>query len=407
MGELRNNRNLKKQLKADILQGFSYERQMSDEEISQAIDLRIFEQAEEEAMTLGERLQLQRELFDSFRRLDILQELVDDPAITEIMVNGPGEVFVETGGKIGRWERSFESKEQLLDLIQQIVGRVNRIVNTSSPIADARLPDGSRVHVVLEPVALNGPILTIRKFPEPMTMERLLGYGSISAEAADFLKMLTAARYNIFVSGGTGAGKTSFLNALSEFIPADERVITIEDSAELQLSHIPNLVRLETREANAEGEGSIGIGGLIRASLRMRPDRIIVGEVRGKEAFDMLQAMNTGHDGSFSTGHANSVEDMLLRLETMVLMAADLPLEAIRRQIASAVDVMVHVARMRDRSRKVVAIEEVDRFENGEIILNPLYSFVETGGKTRVEGILKKTGELRHREKLRLAGYLL
>ena len=407
MGELRNNRNLKKQLKADILQGFSYERQMSDEEISQAIDLRIFEQAEEEAMTLGERLQLQRELFDSFRRLDILQELVDDPVITEIMVNGPGEVFVETGGKIGRWERSFESKEQLLDLIQQIVGRVNRIVNTSSPIADARLPDGSRVHVVLEPVALNGPILTIRKFPEPMTMERLLGYGSISAEAADFLKMLTAARYNIFVSGGTGAGKTSFLNALSEFIPADERVITIEDSAELQLSHIPNLVRLETREANAEGEGSIGIGGLIRASLRMRPDRIIVGEVRGKEAFDMLQAMNTGHDGSFSTGHANSVEDMLLRLETMVLMAADLPLEAIRRQIASAVDVMVHVARMRDRSRKVVAIEEVDRFENGEIILNPLYSFVETGGKMRVEGILKKTGELRHREKLRLAGYLL
>lgn len=407
MGELRNSRNLKKQLKADILQGFSYERQMSDEEISQAIDLRIFEQAEEEAMTLGERLQLQRELFDSFRRLDILQELVDDPAITEIMVNGPGEVFVETGGKIGRWERSFESKEQLLDLIQQIVGRVNRIVNTSSPIADARLPDGSRVHVVLEPVALNGPILTIRKFPEPMTMERLLGYGSISAEAADFLKMLTAARYNIFVSGGTGAGKTSFLNALSEFIPADERVITIEDSAELQLSHIPNLVRLETREANAEGEGAIGIGGLIRASLRMRPDRIIVGEVRGKEAFDMLQAMNTGHDGSFSTGHANSVEDMLLRLETMVLMAADLPLEAIRRQIASAVDVMVHVARMRDRSRKVVAIEEVDRFENGEIILNPLYSFVETGGKTRVEGILKKTGELRHREKLRLAGYLL
>ena len=407
MGELRNGRNLKKQLKADILQGFSYERQMSDEEISQVIDMRIFKQAEEEAMTLGERLKLQRELFDSFRRLDILQELVDDPAITEIMVNGPCEVFVETGGKIGRWERSFESKEQLLDLIQQIVGRVNRIVNTSSPIADARLPDGSRVHVVLEPVALNGPILTIRKFPEPMTMERLLSYGSVSLEAAEFLKMLTMARYNIFVSGGTGAGKTSFLNALSEFIPADERVITIEDSAELQLSHIPNLVRLETREANAEGEGAIGIGGLIRASLRMRPDRIIVGEVRGKEAFDMLQAMNTGHDGSFSTGHANSVEDMLLRLETMVLMAADLPLEAIRRQIASAVDIMVHVARMRDRSRKVVAIEEVDRFENGEIILNPLYSFEETGGKERVEGILKKTGELRHREKLRLAGYLL
>lgn len=407
MGELGMERDLKRKLKADIMQGFSYDRQMSDEEVSQAIDLEIFAQADKEDMTLGERLKLQRELFDSFRRLDILQELVDDQAVTEIMVNGPGEVFIETGGKIGRWERSFESKEQLLDLIQQIVGRVNRIVNTSSPIVDARLPDGSRVHVVLEPVALNGPILTIRKFPEPMTMNRLLDYGSITEEAADFLKMLTASRYNIFVSGGTGAGKTSFLNALSEFIPEEERVITIEDSAELQLSHIPNLVRLETREANAEGEGAIGIGGLIRASLRMRPDRIIVGEVRGKEAFDMLQAMNTGHDGSFSTGHANSVEDMLLRLETMVLMAADLPLEAIRRQIASAVDIMVHVARMRDRSRKIVAIEEVDRFENGEIILNPLYSFVETAGKEQVEGILKKTGELKHREKLRLAGCLL
>lgn len=407
MGEFGMERDLKRKLKADIMQGFSYDRQMSDEEVSQAIDLEIFAQADKEDMTLGERLKLQRELFDSFRRLDILQELVDDQAVTEIMVNGPGEVFIETGGKIGRWERSFESKEQLLDLIQQIVGRVNRIVNTSSPIVDARLPDGSRVHVVLEPVALNGPILTIRKFPEPMTMNRLLDYGSITEEAADFLKMLTASRYNIFVSGGTGAGKTSFLNALSEFIPEEERVITIEDSAELQLSHIPNLVRLETREANAEGEGAIGIGGLIRASLRMRPDRIIVGEVRGKEAFDMLQAMNTGHDGSFSTGHANSVEDMLLRLETMVLMAADLPLEAIRRQIASAVDIMVHVARMRDRSRKIVAIEEVDRFENGEIILNPLYSFVETAGKEQVEGILKKTGELKHREKLRLAGCLL
>ena len=399
--------NLKKQLKADILQGFSYERQMSDEEISQAIDMRIFAQADLEEMTLGERLKLQKELFDSFRRLDILQELVDDPSITEIMVNGPGEIFIETGGKIGRWERSFESKEQLLDLIQQIVGRVNRIVNTSSPIVDARLPDGSRVHVVLEPVALNGPILTIRKFPMPMTMERLLGYGSISEEAADLLKILTKARYNIFVSGGTGAGKTSFLNALSEFIPSEERVITIEDSAELQLSHIPNLVRLETREANAEGEGAIGIGGLIRAALRMRPDRIIVGEVRGKEAFDMLQAMNTGHDGSFSTGHANSVEDMLLRLEMMVMMTAALPLEAIRRQIASAVDVMVHVARMRDRSRKVVAIEEVDRFENGEILLNPLFRFEETGSESVVEGRLKKVGELKNREKLRLSGYRL
>lgn len=408
MGQLGGEADLKRQLKGEILQGFSYQRQMTDEEISQAIDERIFARTEEGTMTLGQRLKLQKELFDSFRRLDILQELVDDPAITEIMVNGPDDIFVETKGTIGRWEKSFESREQLLDLIQQIVGRVNRIVNTSSPIADARLPDGSRVHVVLEPVAINGPILTIRKFPEPMTMKRLLEYGSISEEAAEFLQILTAARYNIFVSGGTGAGKTSVLNALSEFIPAEDRVITIEDSAELKLSHIENLVSLETRDANAEGEGAIGIDHLIRAALRMRPDRILVGEVRGKEAFDMLQAMNTGHDGSFSTGHANSVQDMLLRLENMILQASlDIPLSAIRRQIASAVDIMVHVARMRDKSRKVVAIEEVDRFENGEILLNPLFRFEETGSGSVVEGQLKKVGELKNREKLRLTGYQL
>ena len=400
---------LKQELKHEIMLGFSYQHQMSDEEVAQIIDETIQKRAQVQPLVLGERLKLQKELFDSFRRLDILQELVDDPAITEIMVNGPWEVFVETKGKIGRWEKSFESKTQLLDLIQQIVGRVNRIVNTSTPIVSARLPDGSRVHVVLEPVALNGPILTIRKFPESMTMERLLSYGSISEEAAELLKMLTTARYNIFVSGGTGAGKTSILNALSEFIPRDERVITIEDSAELNLSHIENLVRMETREANAEGEGAIGIGDLIRESLRMRPDRIVIGEVRGKEALDMLQALNTGH-GGFSTGHGNSVKDMISRLETMVLMAADLPLPAIRSQIVSAVDIMIHVARMRDKSRRVVAIEEVDRIENGEIVLNPLFTFEETGeqkGSGKVEGRLQKTGTLKHKEKLRLAGYRL
>ena len=400
---------LKQELKHEIMQGFSYQHQMSDEEVAQIIDDTIQKRAQFQPLVLGERLKLQKELFDSFRRLDILQELVDDPAITEIMVNGPWEVFVETKGKIGRWEKSFESKTQLLDLIQQIVGRVNRIVNTSTPIVSARLPDGSRVHVVLEPVALNGPILTIRKFPESMTMERLLSYGSISEEAAELLKMLTTARYNIFVSGGTGAGKTSILNALSEFIPRDERVITIEDSAELNLSHIENLVRMETREANAEGEGAIGIGDLIRESLRMRPDRIVIGEVRGKEALDMLQALNTGH-GGFSTGHGNSVKDMISRLETMVLMAADLPLPAIRSQIVSAVDIMIHVARMRDKSRRVVAVEEVDRIENGEIVLNPLFTFEETGeqkGSGKVEGRLQKTGTLKHKEKLRLAGYQL
>ncbi len=389
---------LKKRMKEEILQGISYQKQFSDEEISELIDEKIMEQAEKEPMPLKERLLLQKELFDSFRRLDILQELVDNPSVTEIMVNGPGDVFVETGGKIRRWDKSFESKEQVTDLILQIVGRVNRIVNTSSPIADARLSDGSRVHVVLEPVALNGPILTIRKFPEPITMKRLREYGSISGEAAELLKMLVSARYNIFVSGGTGAGKTTFLNALSEFIPPEERVITIEDSAELKLSHIENLVRLETRDANAEGEGAIGVGMLIRAALRMRPDRIVIGEVRGKEAFDLLQAMNTGHDGSFSTGHGNGPRDMLARLETMVLMASDLPLSAVRGQIASAVDVMVHVARMRDKSRKVVAVEEVDGIENGEIILNPVFSCKE-------DGRLKKVGELKHKEKLRLAGY--
>ena len=403
---------LKKRLKAEILQGISYQRQFSDEEISELIDEKIMEQTEKEPMPLKERLLLQKELFDSFRRLDILQELVDNPSITEIMVNGPGEVFVETGGKIGRWEKSFESREQLEDLIQQIVSSVNRIVNTSTPLANARLSDGSRVHVVLEPIALNGPILTIRKFPEPVTMERLMEYGSISKEAADLLKTLVAARYNIFVSGGTGAGKTTLLNALSEFIPSGERVITIEDAAELQLSHIENLVRLETRDANAEGAGAIGIGELIRAALRMRPDRLIIGEVRGKEALDLLQSLNTGHDGGFSSGHANSVKDMLSRLETMVLMAADLPLAAIRSQIASAVDVMVHVARMRDKTRKITAIEEVDRFENGEIILNPLFAFRETkcpesriGDRRKVEGSLERVGALKHREKLRLAGY--
>ena len=404
---------LKKEIRRRILESLTFERQMPDEELAELIDEEILNFSGG-GLRLQERLLLQKELFDSFRRLDILQELVDDPEITEIMVNGPEEIFVEFKGRIRRWEKRFESKEQLLDLIQQIVSSVNRIVNTSSPIADARLADGSRVHVVLEPVALDGPILTIRKFPEPVTMEKLLSYGSISEEAAVFLQKLVEARYNIFVSGGTGAGKTTFLNALSEFIPSGERVITIEDSAELRLRHIENLVRLETREANAEGQGAIGIGMLIRAALRMRPDRILIGEVRGKEALDLLQAMNTGHDGSFSTGHANSPRDMLARLETMVLMAAELPLPAIRSQIASAVDIMVHVARLRDKSRKVTAIEEVDRYENGEIILNSLYRFQEheKGGEKneasrRVEGSLEKTGELRHREKLRMAGIKL
>lgn len=285
------------------------------------------------------------------------------------MVNGAGRIFVEKHGRMELWDRRFEAVEQLEDIIQQIVSRVNRVVNVSSPIVDARLEDGSRVHVVLPPVALDGPAVTIRKFPEPITMEKLLKYGALTQEAAEFLRWLVEARYNIFISGGTSSGKTTFLNALSAFIPRGERVITIEDSAELQIVHVPNLVRLETRNANTEGEGEVTMSQLIRAALRMRPDRIIVGEVRGKETLDMLQAMNTGHDGSLSTGHGNSARDMLSRLETMVLMAAELPLEAIRQQISSAVDVMVHLGRLRDGSRKVLSISEIGGWENGNIQL--------------------------------------
>ena len=305
---------------------------------------------------------------------------------------------MEKHGRMELWDRRFEAVEQLEDIIQQIVSRVNRVVNVSSPIVDARLEDGSRVHVVLPPVALDGPAVTIRKFPEPITMEKLLKYGALTQEAAEFLRRLVEARYNIFISGGTSSGKTTFLNALSAFIPRGERVITIEDSAELQIVHVPNLVRLETRNANTEGEGEVTMSQLIRAALRMRPDRIIVGEVRGKETLDMLQAMNTGHDGSLSTGHGNSARDMLSRLETMVLMAAELPLEAIRQQISSAVDVMVHLGRLRDGSRKVLSISEIGGWENGNIQLRDLFFY------SREKGRLEKTGEIENREKLAAAG---
>lgn len=380
--------------------------QVEDEELREMIDSAVLKEAEETYLTLKARIRLKKELFDSFRRLDILQELVDDPEITEIMVNGKDHIFIEKGGRISRSERTFDSSEQLEDLIQQIVSRVNRTVNLSSPIADARLQDGSRVHVVLAPVAVDGPVLTIRKFPEPITMDKLIGLGSITREAAQFLKTAVRAGYNIFVSGGTGSGKTTFLNALSEFIPEDERIITIEDSAELQIRHIPNLVRLETRVENRDGSREISVRDLIKASLRMRPDRILVGEVRGAEALEMLQAMNTGHDGSVSTGHGNSPKDMITRLETMVLMAADLPLAAVRNQIASAVELMVHVGRLRDKSRKVLEISEVTGCEEGQVRLEPIFTFREREGKDRrrVEGALEKVGELQRREKLRASG---
>ena len=339
----------------DLIMGQLQERgHTEDAELLEYIDQAVFHMGQQVYLPLKERLWLRNSLYDSFRRLDILQELLDDKSVTEIMINGAGKIFIEQSGNVRLWERRFEKPEQLEDIIQQVVSRVNRVVNVSSPIVDARLEDGSRVHVVLPPVALDGPAVTIRKFPEPITMEKLVGLGALTEEAADCLKVLVEEKRNLFISGGTNSGKTTFLNALSAFIPPQERVITIEDSAELQITQVPNLVRLETRNANTEGEGEITMSQLIRASLRMNPSRIIVGEVRGKEALDMLQAMNTGHPGSLSTGHGNSPKDMVSRLETMVLMAADLPLEAIRGQIASALDVMVHLGRMKDGTRSLL-----------------------------------------------------
>lgn len=381
-------------LRQRLMEQMESRMQVEDEELRDLIDMAILEAAEGAYLPLKERLCLRKELFDSFRRLDILQELVDDPTITEIMVNGTEHIFVERQGRVEELEKHFDSVGQLEDLIQQIVSRVNRTVNLASPIADARLEDGSRVHVVLAPVALNGPILTIRKFPEPITMERLIELKSISREAAAFLQKAVERGLNIFISGGTGSGKTTILNAMSGYIPQEERVITIEDSAELQIRHVTNLVSLETRVENRDGSQEISMRDLIRASLRMRPDRIIVGEVRGGEALEMLQAMNTGHDGSLSTGHANSAKDMLSRLETMVLMAAELPLAAVQSQIGSALDLMVHVGRMRDRSRKVLEITEVIGYENGEIRLSPIYQFQESGetASGQVEGALVQVG---------------
>ena len=388
-------------LRQRLMEQMESRMQVEDEELRDLIDMAILEAAEGAYLPLKERLCLRKELFDSFRRLDILQELVDDPTITEIMVNGTEHIFVERQGRVEELEKHFDSVGQLEDLIQQIVSRVNRTVNLASPIADARLEDGSRVHVVLAPVALNGPILTIRKFPEPITMERLIELKSISREAAAFLQKAVERGLNIFISGGTGSGKTTILNAMSGYIPQEDRVITIEDSAELQIRHVTNLVSLETRVENRDGSQEISMRDLIRASLRMRPDRIIVGEVRGGEALEMLQAMNTGHDGSLSTGHANSAKDMLSRLETLALMAAELPLAAVRSQIGSALDLMVHVGRMRDRSRKVLEITEVIGYENGEIRLSPIYQFQESGetASGQVEGALVQVGRFEGRRR--------
>jgi len=396
-----------REIKASIEESVDFRKDISDEELLDIIAESVFEKSRKCFMTIAEKRESIEAIFNSMRRLDILQPVLDDASVTEIMVNGPDNIFIERNGRISKMEVGFESRERLEDVIQSIVSKANRMVNEASPIVDARLADGSRVNVVLQPIAINGPIMTIRKFPEkPMTVEDLIRHGSITEDAAEVLRSFVKARYNVFICGGTGSGKTTLLNILSGFIPCDERIITIEDSAELQIKGIENIVRMETRNANVEGKGQITIRDLIRTSLRMRPDRIIVGEVRGPEALDMLQAMNTGHDGSLSTGHANSTADMLTRLETMVLCAAQLPLEAIRQQIASAIDIIIHLSRIRDKSRRVLEISEIAGYSNGKIILNPLFVFEEDGMNTEtVNGTLKRTGnKIINKTKFKMAG---
>ncbi len=383
---------------------------MEDGELEEKIEDIVAEKLRGIYCPIEKRVSIVQQVYGSIRGFGLLDSILSDDTITEVMINGPENVFIEQNGRLFKMDKQFESQRRLEDIIQRIVGLAGREVNQANPICDTRLPDGSRVNVVLPPIALCGPTITIRKFSKsPMTIERLIKYGSITQEIADKLELLVKAKYNIFVCGGTGSGKTTFLNALSNYIPKDERVITIEDSAELQIASIENLVSLETRNANSSGAGQISIRDLIKSSLRMRPERIIVGEVRGGEALDMLQAMNTGHDGSLSTGHANSTEDMLSRLETMVLQgAAGLPIEAIKQQIASAVDIIIHLSRLRDKSRKTMEITEVLKYENGKIVLNPLYKFVEDENSTmdKVSGALIRTeNPMKNDYKLRLAGF--
>lgn len=399
---------LKQEIKSRLLEKLDHSMEMEDEAVQELVENEVWLMGKETYIPLAEKKRLCREIYYAIRKYDVLQELLEDETVTEIMVNGPDHIFIEKEGRLQQWQTAFESEDKLLDVIQKIVAKANRVVNESSPIVDARL-FGSRVHVVLPPVALNGPILTIRRFGKtPLLIPELLRLGSVSQEICTFLEKLVIAGYNIFISGGTGSGKTTFLNALSSFIPRTERIITIEDSAELQIQGNDNLVRLETRNANVEGCKPVTIRDLIRASLRMRPDRIIVGEVRGAEAIDMLQALNTGHDGSLSTGHANSAADMIARLETMVLMGMELPLAAIRRQIAGGVDLIVHLGRLRDKSRRVLSVSEVVGYEQGEVLLSVIYEFQETGERNgKVQGIWKKTGSLVHTEKLQQAGITL
>ncbi|MCI8926955.1 MAG: CpaF family protein [Lachnospiraceae bacterium] len=395
------NNNNGKSLQEIIIGRLDLSREMTEEEIRELIDEQIRQESKKRNLEVMAREQLRREIFHSIRQLGILQELIENPEITEIMVNGTEGIFIEKGGRLKRLEICFDSKEKLRQVIWQITAGCNRVVNEASPIVDARLPDGARVNVVLDPVAINGPILTIRRFPpKPITMEQLLAMGALTGECRDQLKELVKAGCNILVSGGTGSGKTTFLNVLSGFIPQTERVITIEDSAELQIRNIPNLVSLETRNANVEGCKEITIRDLIKASLRMRPDRIIVGEVRGKEAVDMLQSVNVGHS-AMTTVHANSVRDVVSRLETMVLMGMDMPLSAIRKQVASGFGLMIHLGRLKDGSRRILEIAQPIGFAEGEVLMRTIYRFESVGVSEdgKIQGELRKTGELAHEKR--------
>ena len=396
------------ELKKYVTENFPLSK-MEDTELEEKVEELVLQKIGDQYCSINQRVSIVQQVYSSIRGFGLLDSILTDDTITEVMINGPENIFIEQSGRLFKLDKQFESQRRLEDIIQRIVGLAGREVNQANPICDTRLPDGSRVNVVLPPIALCGPTITIRKFSkDPMTVEKLIKYGSITQEIADKLELLVKAKYNIFICGGTGSGKTTFLNAMSNYIPHDERVITIEDSAELQIKGVDNLVSLETRNANASGAGEINIRDLIKSSLRMRPERIVVGEVRGGEALDMLQAMNTGHDGSLSTGHANSTADMLSRLETMVLQgAAGLPLEAIRQQIASAIDIIVHLSRLRDKSRKTMEISEVVGFENGQIIMNPLYVFQEDENSTleKVSGSLVRTkNKMKNDFKLKLSG---
>lgn len=381
---------------------------IDNDELHEVIENCIIEKSRSMMISVDRRQRLGTAVFNAMRRLDILSDILEDDSVTEIMINGTENIFIERNGHIERLDKMFENEQKLSDIAQKIAALSNKIVNASVPIVDTRLSDGSRVSIVLPPIALNGPVITIRKFFEiPLTIEKLIEIGSITTEAADFLEKAVKAKYNLFISGATGSGKTTFLNVLSNFIPKDERVITIEDSAELQLKNVDNLVRLEARNANVEGKNAVSIRDLIRASLRMRPDRIIVGEVRGEETLDMIQAMSTGHDGSLSTGHGNSPSDMMARLETMVLMGMDMPVSAVRQQILAAIDIIVHLGRLRDKTRRVLKIVEIKGLSKGEIAYNTLYEFKETGEKDgRVEGgLVKVSAGLINLEKMQRAGY--